>query len=129
VAGLLLFDEERRAPVLRPALLVLLGADGPLLAIAHEREAIGLDALGDEIVHRRARTALAEAQVVLIGAALVTVPFDEDDVLGVLLQPLRVRVERRAIARADVVAVEVEMDRPERVDRDEILRRGTDGLG
>src|SRR4051794_2649390 len=90
---LLLFDQEARAAILRPARLGLLGADGTLFTIADHRDAGGLDALRDEVVHRRARTALTQTEVVLVGAALVAVAFDQHELIAVLLEPRGVRVE------------------------------------
>src|SRR5205814_307806 len=90
---LLLLHQERGATILRPAALVVLRARGPLLAIAHERDAAGLDALADEIVHRRFCATIAETEVVLVRPALIAVSFDEHQLLGVRFQPLGVRVE------------------------------------
>src|SRR5258707_1269489 len=67
-------DEEVRAAVLGPALFALLRANGPLLTVADDRDATGLHTLGDEVVHRRLGAALAQREVVLVGAALVAMP-------------------------------------------------------
>src|SRR4029450_3080160 len=92
-AGLARLDEEVRAAILRPTRLGLLGANRPLLPVADDGDAVGLDTLGHEIVHRRFRAPLAERQVVLVGAALVAVAFDQHEVVAVRLQPPRVCVE------------------------------------
>src|SRR5262249_57023327 len=73
------FDQEVGASVLGPACLGVLGADGALLSVADDRDPIGLNALGDEVVHGRFRAPLAEGEVVFVGAALVAVSFDEDE--------------------------------------------------
>src|SRR5207302_10947541 len=109
-AGLARLGEKVRAAILRPTRLGLLVANRPLLAIADDRDAIGLDALGDEIVHRRLRAPLAERQVVLVGAALVAVALDQQEVVGVRLQPRRVRIEGLGVLGADIVLVKIEID-------------------
>src|SRR2546426_8144405 len=53
-------DQEVGAPVLGPARLALLGAQRSLLAVADDRDAIRLDALRHEVVHRGLRASLAE---------------------------------------------------------------------
>src|SRR5262245_46337257 len=52
--------QEVIASVPDPAGLVVLAADRALLAVAHDRDAAGADALRDEIVHRGLRAPLAE---------------------------------------------------------------------
>src|SRR3989442_11479218 len=113
-------DQEGGAPVLGPARLALLGAQRSLLAVADDRDAVRLDALRHEVVHRGLRASLAERQIVLVGAALVTVPFDEDEPIRVRLEPRSVRVEHLCIVRPDVVPVEVEVDVLQVADRDEL---------
>src|SRR5262245_21039511 len=83
---LLRFDGEVGAAVLRPALLGVLGADRTLLAVADAGDALALHAVRDEVVHRRARATVTERDVVLVGAALVGVAFDEHEVLRIGLQ-------------------------------------------
>jgi hypothetical protein len=51
---------------------------------------------------------LAQREVVLVRPALVAVPLDENEVVGVGLQPSRVAVEDLGVVGADVVLVEVE---------------------
>src|SRR5207244_2478701 len=62
-------DQEVGAPVLGPARLALLGAQRSLLAVADDRDAVRLDALRHEVVHRGLRASLAERQIVLVRAA------------------------------------------------------------
>ena len=116
------------ATVLLPAALVVLRADRPLLTVADGADTAGLDALADEVVHRRARATIAKAEVVLVGATFVAVTFDEHELVAVLLQPPGVRVEDPPVARPNLVAVEIEVDGLQRVDGDEVLRRRTRGL-
>src|SRR5207245_5039412 len=70
--GLALLHAEVRATVLRPAGLVVLGAERSLLTIAHQRQAVLGDALSDQIIDGGAGATLAEHQVVLVGAPLLT---------------------------------------------------------
>ena len=99
-----------RAAILAPARLVLLVANRPLLAVADDGDAVRLDALGDEVIHRRLCATLAERQVVLVGAALIAVSFDKYEVLGVRLQPGGVGIEGLRVLGPDVVLVELEED-------------------
>jgi hypothetical protein len=62
------------AAVLLPAGLVRFRAEGRLLALADDDDAIGGDAELDEIRLDRGGAALAEREVVLRGAALVASP-------------------------------------------------------
>src|SRR5688572_19875762 len=101
-------DQEVCPPILLPAALVLLAANRALLAIRDDRDAVGLDALRHEVVHGGLGAALAQREVVLVGTALVAVSLDEDQVVGVGLQPRRVAVEDLRVVRPHVVPVEVE---------------------
>src|SRR4030095_7544666 len=76
------------------------------------------------MVHRGLGAAIPEGQVVLVGAALVTVPFDQQQLVGVLLQPRGAGIEGLGVARTDHGLVEVEEDRLHRVVRLELLGRG-----
>jgi len=71
-------DTEVIATVLLPAGFVVLGANRALLAITHEVEAICCNAVVNEVPLGRSRTALAQCQVVLVGATLVSVALDTD---------------------------------------------------
>src|SRR6185437_698288 len=72
-----------------------------LLAVAQGLEARGGHALGDQVLADRGGAALAEGQVVLARAALVAMAFDGDLVVGVLLQPGSLLVERLAAVLAN----------------------------
>src|SRR6476469_2695194 len=61
-------DTEVIATVLLPAGLVVLGANRALLAVRHEVEAICCNSVVNEVPLGACRTALAEGQVVLVGA-------------------------------------------------------------
>src|ERR1043166_3593291 len=83
-------DAEVSAAVLGPALLGVLTAHRLLFAVAYDRDAVGPHAVGDEVVHRGLGPAIAEGQVVFAGATLVGVTLDQDQVVGVRLEPLRI---------------------------------------
>jgi hypothetical protein len=110
---LLRLDEEAGAPVPGPAGVTVLAADRSLLAVADQLDPVGLDALRDEVRHRRLRPVGAQRQVVLLGAALVAVALDQNDVLRIGPQPSGAGVERRRVDRPDDVRVVVEVDVPE----------------
>src|SRR5437667_91990 len=86
---LALLHAEVGAAVLRPAGLVVLGAERSLLTIAHQRQAVLGDALPDQIIDGGAGATLAEHQVVLVGAPLVTVALDEHQHVAVRSAPPR----------------------------------------
>src|SRR6266566_2303692 len=104
-------DTEVIATVLLPAGFVMLGANRALLAIAHEVEAICRNAVVNEVPLGACRTALAEGQVVLVGATLVSVTLDTNSHSGVGLQPRNLSVECCSCIRSDRRLVEVEVDR------------------
>src|SRR5215510_5108944 len=103
-------DAEVRATVLGPALLAGLPARRALLAVADDRDATRRDALRHEEVARRPRAALTQGQVVLVGATLVGVALDQDQVLRVGLEPARVHFEDLGGFRKDVRPIELEVD-------------------
>src|SRR4051812_25390710 len=71
-----LVDDHHSAAVLRPGRLVRTNDRRALLAVADRVHAPGVDALRDEEVLGRGRTALTERDVVLARAALIAVAFD-----------------------------------------------------
>src|SRR2546425_3156026 len=105
--ALLALDEEVRPSIPGPAALGMLAADGPLLAIGDDGDAAGRQSLREQVVHGRPRAPLAQGQVVLIGAALVTVALDEDEVIAPRLQPGGVGIEDLGVRGTDVGLVEV----------------------
>src|SRR5437879_507259 len=128
---LLALDEEVGAAVLRPALLRLLGAERALLAVAERAHAGPRDAPGEEVLQRGLRAMVAEGEVVLVGAPVVAVAFDQDDGARVVPQPLGVRRQELNVLGPDHVFVEVEVDVLEPGDAAELLRlrpRGRDQL-
>src|ERR1700756_3233953 len=93
------------AAVLGPGRLVMAGIERALLAVADGADAAGVDAEGDQILLGLVGAAGAEREVVLLGAALVAMAFDEQVVLRIFLQPggrggqrrLRVGGQRRIV--------------------------------
>src|SRR5262244_3938025 len=82
------------AAVLRPAGDVVAHRDRALLAVGDRPYAVGIDAARDQVVAGHLGAAGAERDVVLARAALVGMTFDGEGVLVVVLQPLRLLVER-----------------------------------
>src|SRR6266704_1940349 len=76
------------APVLRPRRLVVAVDQRLLLTPRLRLDAAGIDPVAHEVLLRGLRAAIAQGEVVLVGAALVTVPGDADP-------QLRVRLENR----------------------------------
>src|SRR5205814_3199894 len=83
------------AAVERPSRVVGTDGIGTLLAIADGLDARRRHALGDQVLARRVGAPLAEGKVVLARAAFVAMAGDGDRVVGVLLQPFGLAVERR----------------------------------
>src|SRR5476651_1098414 len=86
---------DDRTAVLRPARDVIANGDRPLFAVGYGAHASTLDAASGEIVTHGLGAACAKRDVVFTRAALVGVAFDGEIVAGVLIEPLRLLVERR----------------------------------
>lgn len=78
-------------PVLLPALLGGFCAERFLFPIAHHFNPLWVDAESHKLIFDRLHTAVSESQVVLSGAALVTMSFKHDFEIGVLAKELRIR--------------------------------------
>src|SRR5215470_18361967 len=74
---LLGLHHEVRAAILRPALLAVLGAHRSLFTVRDDRDARRPHAVRGEVVLGGLRAALAERDVVGVGAALVAVALDQ----------------------------------------------------
>src|SRR5574341_1814880 len=103
-------DFELGAPVLRPRALVVAVHGRPLLAPRLRLDAARIDAVTHEVLLRGLRAAIAEGEVVLVRAALVTVSPDADAQVGVRLEDRDFLVERSHVVGADVRPVVVEVD-------------------
>src|SRR5260370_3430717 len=97
------------AAILLPASLGVLHAEGFLLAEADGAHTVGGDSQRHEILLDGVGTAIAEAEVVFRGAALVAMTFDGDFDRRVLLQEVRSRRERRTSVRTNVGLVVVKV--------------------
>src|SRR6266481_4881312 len=97
------------AAILLPASLSVLHAEGFLLAEADGAHTVGGDSQRHEILLNGVGTAIAEAEVVFRGPALVAMAFDGDFDRRVLLQEVRSRGERGASVGTNVGFVVVEI--------------------
>src|ERR1700674_399075 len=97
------------ATVLLPAVLVVLGAEGLLLAEADGAEAIGRNAQRNEILLHGGGAAIARSQVVFRGATLVAVAFDGHLEPRIIFKEIPGLRERGAGIGANVGLVEVEI--------------------
>src|SRR5438034_3086365 len=122
-------DEEVAPTVLAPARLGVLVAERALLAIADQGDPRAVDPDRHDVVSRRLGPALAESEVVLVRAPLVTVALDQHDRVWVGLQPVGVLVEDRLVLGPHVVLVVVEVNVAEGPRLRELLRRGERGDG
>ncbi len=86
------------------------GIGGAFLAVAHHGQARGGHAQVGQVVGGGAGAALAQGQVVLGGATLVAVAFDDQLDLRVLLHDLGLAGQHLTGFGLQVVAVEVEVD-------------------
>src|SRR5688500_17004876 len=87
-------DDEVRAAVLRPAALAALGAEGSLFAVADGADSRACHAQRLQVLAGGVGAAVGERQVVLVGAALVTVAFQRDHQAGLRGEELRVQIGR-----------------------------------
>src|ERR1043166_5129369 len=97
------------AAVLGPGILVMALRDRPLLAVRHGFDAAAVDAVADEVLLRRRGPAVAERQVVFVGAALVAVPADADAEGRVGLQDRHLLVQHGGVTAPDERLVVVEV--------------------
>src|SRR6185369_10223034 len=74
----LLDDNEFVPSVLGPGFLAVARVDRLFLTVADGGEALGRDAEVDQVIAGRLGPALAQRHVVLVGAALVAIPFDPE---------------------------------------------------
>src|SRR5262245_44378993 len=93
-------NDEVAAPVLGPRGLVVTHGNRLLLAEADGRNAGGIHAEVDQVALGRLCTALAQREVVLLGAALVAVALDLDRHVALRLEERRVLAQSLARVRA-----------------------------
>src|SRR6185437_5786431 len=98
------------ATILAPAVLIVLTAHRTLLAIADHFHFAGSGAIGLQGAGHRIATALAEAEVVLTGTALVGIAFKTDMGHRAILQVLGMASHDLLELRLDFGLVEIEVD-------------------
>src|SRR5471030_412943 len=110
VSGVPLLQRGHAATVAGPGAFV--GADDfrPFLAVADGLNAVGGQALRNQVLADGRRAALAQCEVVLTRAALVAMAFDGDLVVRVLLQPSSLLVQGRPAVGSDRRHVGVEVN-------------------
>src|ERR1700731_4591543 len=86
-------EHRHGAAVLRPARYVVADRDRPFLAVGNRAHAMRLHAARDQIVVHGLRAPGAERDIVFARAALVGMAFDEETILRVAAQPLRLLVQ------------------------------------
>ena len=91
-----LVNDGHATAVLRPGSLVRGRNRRPFLAEADRSDPVGIDAKRDKIFARRIRPALAQGQVVLAGATLIGMTFDDYLVGRISLEPGRPLLDRGA---------------------------------
>ena len=91
--------DERTAAITRPAPFVLIGTDRGLFALTDRRDPVATDTKADHVLLDRGGSPLAQRQVVLIGATVVTMSLHRHAGAGPLLQPLNVASQRRLTGR------------------------------
>src|SRR6266700_4507339 len=91
-------DREFVAAVLRPGVLVMSRIHRPLLAVRNGLDATGVDAVAHEVLLRGVGAPIAQGEVVLVRAALVTVPGNLHPQRGIFLQDRDLLIERLLIA-------------------------------
>src|SRR5579875_3216005 len=96
------------AAVLLPARLIMVGAERMLLAPAHRSQPIGSHAERNQKLACRIGAPLAQSEVVLERAALVTVSLDRHPDLGVRAQEFRIPRQGLPGVRAQIGTVEIE---------------------
>src|SRR5258708_23464628 len=89
ISPLFPYQDEMVAAVFGPRRFVVTWIERTLLAVADCADAACIDAESDEILFGLVGAAVTEGEVVLLGAALVAMSFDEQVVLPVLLEPCR----------------------------------------
>src|SRR5262245_14661004 len=107
-------DDEMPAAVLLPAVLAALRAEWRFLALADHEDAGTGHAQARQIFPHGTRPALAKREVVLGGAAFVTVPFNRDARGRPSPQPVRIPLKHAATIVAQLRSVQIEEDVAER---------------
>ena len=101
-------EREVANPVLLPALFVFLVTEWFFLAVADGTNAIGGNALSHQGLFHGFRPAGPEGDVVFLGSAVVSMPFDKDLDVGMMDEKCFVSLDRWQLVTADRVLVVVE---------------------
>src|SRR5690348_6494438 len=97
-------------PVLLPATFVGLRTERFLFSVTDRLDAVSADASLDQRVLHRIRPVGTQRQVVLGRSALVAMALNRDADIRVLLQELRVGLQRTLLVPPDIVLVVLEED-------------------
>src|SRR4029079_4237671 len=98
------------APVLAPARLCFLLAQRQLLAVTDRGQPVATDSEGYQIALRCRGSFCSESQIVLDGSPVVTVTFDFDASLRVILEPIGIFLQRLARRFVELERIVVERD-------------------
>ena len=101
------------AAVLTPARLLVARAHRALEAVRDRRHAVGGDAALLDVALDGGCAAHSQCEIVLVGPALVGVPFDAELQARIVAQDLHLPLQQRRLARANLVAIELEVYRLE----------------
>lgn len=106
----LLCVDEMPTAVLLPASFVALAAEGLLFAVADRLHAAGIDTGCSQRILHGAGTLVTQSQVVVGRSALVTVSFNREVHVRMLIEELRVGLYRGLLIGANVRLVVIEID-------------------
>src|SRR2546425_10114016 len=96
--------------VLRPCSLIVPGIERALLPVGHSLDPARVDTMIDEVRLAGQGAAIAEREVVLVRAALITIPGDLNPHSRISLEDRDLAIEDVGVTRPDVRLVEVEVD-------------------
>src|SRR6202171_2866470 len=122
-----LIERRPRAAVLRPAGNLTASRERRLLAVGDGAHALRRDAARRQIFAHRLRPARAERDVVFAGAALVGVALDGEGVAVVVVEPLRLLVERSAGLLGELRGIGLEEHAVADIDDEILLAAGSRG--
>src|SRR5580704_6416493 len=108
--GPLLLIDEVTAAVLLPAGFVFFHTERLFFAVADGLDARGIDSSRHKSALYRRSALVAESQVVFRRATRVAVAFDGEVDVGMLIQELRIRLDRRLLVATNVRLVVFEVD-------------------
>ena len=104
--------DDLHATVLGPAAIVAAGGHRPLFTVGHDAELATGRTRGVEIIGDGIASALAQAQIVLAGTALISVTLQGDPGVSVGTHIGCVCAQNLAILTPEVRLVEIKVDHP-----------------